>query len=301
MITETIRLLVNTSYNEIIIGNVSNIFPKLQLNTLTTYPVNISFDITPGYIQWMDVTDFTETGTYYIYFTLGGSPPSEDALLIIEVVDSLTDEIESCVGMRQFIIDDVQNDNGKATILLPYSFDVMPKVNEYVYIPNSIYAGYHRVHNTVIPDGITIDTPYIGTLTPSIYYIYTFNSNTSKCLVWLNREGGRSSMIFDQRKDYGLTAGEVKSFDNNTSIKYINRGKNFDNTTVYKSGISQDEILLIESLRTSIQVWEYDINTNSNKPIFVDSSSFNKFNTKNKFNEVSFKYRLATYKIIQSQ
>lgn len=108
-------------------------------------------------------------------------------------------------------------------------------------------------------------------------------------------------MIFDQRKDYGLTAGEVKSFDNNTSIKYINRGKNFDNTTVYKSGISQDEILLIESLRTSIQVWEYDINTNSNKQIFVDSSSFNKFNTKNKFNEVSFKYRLATYKIIQSQ
>lgn len=300
MITEKIRLLVNTSYNEIIIGNVSNIFPKLQLNTLTTYPVNISFDTTPGYIQWMDVTYFTETGTYYIYFTLGGSPPTEDALLIIEVVDTLEGETDSCVGSYQYQIDTITNSGGKAQINSLYNFAVMPKVNEYVYISDSNYQGYHRVYNAIPPATITLDVNYVGALTLSTS-VNVFNTNTSICLVWLNREGGRSSMIFDQRKDYGLTAGEVKSFDNNTSIKYINRGKNFDNTTVYKSGISQDEILLIESLRTSIQVWEYDINTNSNKPIFVDSSSFNKFNTKNKFNEVSFKYRLATYKIIQSQ
>ena len=298
MITQRARILNNTTTT--LNFKAFNLFSDLSLNNLTSYPAFVTEILFGGYIDSLDCNP-TATGEYYIYFTLGGSPPTEDALLIIEVVDSLTDDIDSCVGMYSYLIDTVSSNGGKVQINSLYDFSTMPKVNEYVYIPNSIYAGYHRVYNAILPSTIILDLTYITTITPSTHYIYTFNNNTSVCLVWINREGGRSSMIFDQRKDYGLTAGDTKTFDNNTTVKYINRGKNFDNTTLYKSGITQDEVLLIESLRTSIQVWEYDINTNVSTPVVVDSNSFPKFNTKNPFNEVSFKYRIANYKTIQNQ
>lgn len=298
MITQKVRILNNQSTT--LLFKLAGLFSNLELNALTAYPAFVTENLISGYILSLDCTP-TVTGEYYIYFTLGGSPPTEDGLLVIEVVDSLEDELDSCVGMYSYLIDTVSSNGGKVQVNSLFDFATMPKVNEYVYIPTSIYAGYHRVYNAILPATIVLDLTYSATITPSTHYVYTFNNNTSKCIVWINREGGRSSMVFDQRKDFGLTSGDNKIIDNNSALKYIDRGKNFDNTTVYKTGISEDEVLMIESLRTSIQAWEYDINTNTENLIILDSSSFPKFNTKNKFNEVSFKYRLANYKTIQVQ
>lgn len=127
------------------------------------------------------------------------------------------------------------------------------------------------------------------------------NNSESINLVWINREGGRSSYIFDQRKDFGITVGNEKTFDNNGVIKYVSRGKQFENKTVYKKGLSKNEVDFLDSLRYSIQAWEYDAVNDISTPIVLDSNSFDKYNTKENLFEISFKYRLATYKEVQNQ
>lgn len=129
----------------------------------------------------------------------------------------------------------------------------------------------------------------------------TCNSDDAINIHWVTREGGRASYIFNQRKDYGINIGESKTFDNNGSIKYISRGKYFDNRVVYKSGLTNTEVDLIESLRCCIQAWEWNPDTDVSTPVLFNSESFPKYNTKNKFNEVSLRYRIATYKEVQNQ
>jgi hypothetical protein len=297
MITQKIRILNNTSTS--VLFKLAGLFSNLELNSLSTVPAWITENLISGYILSIDL-DPTDLGTYYIYYTLGGSPPTEDALLIIEVVDSLTNDLDTCVKSITSVSDSYTNDNGRVKITVQVDFtSYVPKVNEYVYVSGSIYSGYHRIYNTDF-GSITLDLPYIS-FAGSTDLIYFFGSNTSKCLVWINREGGRSSYTFDQRKDFNEIIGESKTFDNNGSIKYINRGKNFDYITVYKTGISNTEVDLIESLRYSIQAWEFDVNTNTAIPIVLDSNSFSKYNTKNRMNEINLKYRIATYKLIQNQ
>ena len=301
MITQKIRLLTNTTYSEIIIGNASNLFPKLELNELSTVPTEITFDITPGYIQWMDVSPVTDPVVYYLYFTLGGSPPTEDAMLIVEFVNSLTDSIDTCAKSQTTLVDSINNRDGYARINLLYDFDSTPKVGEYVYIDSTVYSGYTMIKNVISTSSVVIDIAYSVSLSPVNCYITYFGANTSKCIVWINREGGRSSYIFDQRRDTDGIIGDSKTFDNNGIIKYINRGKNKEYITVYKTGLSDTEVDLIESLRYSIQAWEYDINTNLSYEIDLDSNNFSKYSSKSKLNEIIIKYRYSRYKTIQNQ
>lgn len=296
MITQRIRVKEGTAYTNILVGNEANLFTNLQLNALSSVPAWVTLNVTPGYILKFNISGAQNVGEYYIYLTLGGSPSIEDALLIIEVVDELTDTSETCFVYNSYIIDGVIDSGGKATIELVNDFIPMPKVNEYVYIGTSNYTGYYRVYNTEIPNRITLDTPYIAPIGSPNVLIYTFNTNKSICLVWINREGGRSSIIFDQRRDYGFNIGDAKTFDNGTNLNYIERGKGYETKTLYKSGVTNDEVELISSLRTSIAVWEYDANTDVCTPVIIESNSFNKYTTKQNYNEVSIKYRVATYK-----
>lgn len=298
MITQKIRILNNE--HTVVLFKLAGLFSNLDLNSLSAVPAWVTENLLSGYILSIEL-DPVNTGTYYIYYTLGGSPPTEDALLIIEVVDGLTDDLDTCVKSNSFLIDTISNLDGRAKITIDGDFDVMPKVNEYVFINGSSYSGYYKVYNATQPSIIVLDIPYTGSVTPNTYPVYTFNSNTSKCLVWINREGGRSSYTFDQRINYDGIIGESKTFDNNGSVKFTNRGKNFDYITVYKTAISNTEVDLIESLRYSIQAWEFDVNTNTAIPIVLDVNSFSKYNTKNRMNEINLKYRIATYKEVQNQ
>jgi hypothetical protein len=198
------------------------VFSGLQLNAVTSLPAWIVPSISITYIDYLTLTP-TVTGTYTYYFTEGGSPPTLDGCLIVEVVDSLTDSVTNC-------------------------------------------------NNS---DTITIN--------------------------WITREGGRATYLFDQRKDFKGIIGDSKTFDNNGTIKYIYRGKNFDYKVVYKTGISDDEVDLLESLRYSIQAWEYNQDTDASTPILLDSNSYDLYAPKGELNEVTLKYRIATYKEIQNQ
>lgn len=295
MITQRIRVKEGTAYTNILVGNEANLFTNLQLNALSSVPAWVTLNVTPGYILKFNISGAQTVGEYYIYLTLGGSPSIEDALLIIEVVDELTDTSETCFVANAFVVDSVSNEGGKARINLLYDFDIQPKVNEYVFISaGSNYSGYYKVYNSEI-NAVTLDLAYAGALTGTPL-LYTFTANKSICLVWINREGGRSSIIFDQRRDYGFNVGDAQTFDNGTNLNYITRGKGYETKTVYKSGVTNDEVDLISSLRTSIAVWEYDAKTDVCTPVIIESNSFNKYTTKQNYNEVSIKYRVATYK-----
>lgn len=219
MITQKVRILNDAT--SILFFNSASTFNLMELYDVTALPAWIVPYYNP-YIDYLTLTP-TVTGTYTYYFTEGGSPPTLDACLIVEVVDSLTDSITTC------------------------------------------------------------------------------NNSDTITLVWITREGGRATYLFDQRKDFKGIVGDFKTFDNNGTIKYINRGKNFVYKVVYKTGITDDEVDLLESLRYSIQAWEYNATTDVSTPILLDSNSYDLYSTKTQLNEVNLKYRIATYKEIQNQ
>lgn len=219
MITQRVRIL-NQSSKVFFYGYT---FYQMELYELTSLPAWIVIENpTQPYIEDLLITPIA-TGTYTYYFTLGGSPPAQDACLIIEVVDSLEDSVETC------------------------------------------------------------------------------NNSNTKCIVWITREGGRASYLFDQRKNYGGTIGDGQTFDNNGSIKYLSRGKHFQTVTVFKTGLSNTEVDLLESLRQSIQAWEYNMDTDVSTPIILSPEGYEKYSTKSTLKEDQIKYRIATYKEVQSQ
>jgi hypothetical protein len=298
MITQKIRIVVNTS--KTILFDFGTIFSGLKLNSLVTPPAWITENLVSGTIGSIDVTP-PGIREYYFYYTLGGSPSNEDALLIIEGVESLSEDITNCIDQRSYVIDSVSSFGGDAQINADLDFDNLPKLNDYIFINGSNYSGYHRVKNALTSSQIVIDTPYIGAISPALTMLYTFEKDTTKCIVWINRQGGRCCYTFDQRVNYEGLIGDAKVFDTGVFNKYNNRGKNYDYVSIYKTGISNEEVDLIESLRYSIQAWEFDIKTATARPILIDSNSYGKYNTKINLNDIVLKYKIATYKLIQTQ
>lgn len=221
MIAQTVRILNNTTSYELFYSG--NCFNNLELQEYSSLPswVVPYYGVSP-YIQFLTFNP-TVVGTYNLFFTQGTSPPSAFALLVVEVVDSLTEPLDTC------------------------------------------------------------------------------NNSEAICINWITREGGRASYIFDQRKNFSVTAGDSKTFDNSGYVRFYQRGKNFDAKTVYKTGLTDNEIDLISSLRTSIQAWEYNETTGVSSPILLNADSFDLYSTKSKLNEITVKYRMANYKEIQSQ
>jgi hypothetical protein len=220
MITQRVRVVKDIPTN--VVFKNESVFSGLELYEYSTLPawiVDASFE---PYVELLIITAPT-LGTFTYQFTLNGSPAIADATLIIEVVDSLTDTIDTCYNDK------------------------------------------------------------------------------SICLVWLNREGGRQSFIFDERKNFGMSLTDAKTFVTNKTIKYSNRGKIFNNKTVYKTGLTNEQTDYLDSLRYAIQAWEYDYINDISTPISVDVNSFEKYNTKDKLNEFVLKYRIANYKEVQKQ
>lgn len=225
MIIQRLRVL-NTNATAVNF-TVESLFAGISLMPYSIMPawITVTNDITGriAYITIQPTLAGITTGEFTYDFTTGGSPSEVDARLIIEVVESLTEPIDTC------------------------------------------------------------NKPETATIT------------------WITREGGRATYLFDQRKNYSQTTGESRQYDNGGVIKQIYNGKNFDTVTVYKTGLSIAEVQLLTSLRQSIQRWEYDVNTNTCKPIIITLESFPEYNTKENMREVRITYRYATYKEIQVQ
>lgn len=119
-------------------------------------------------------------------------------------------------------------------------------------------------------------------------------------IVWLNRQGGRANYIFTQRKDFKVDIGKSPTFISNGIIKYSERRGVYDGLVVYATGLSQDEVDYLDTLRYAIQAWRFNTD-NTFSPILLDSTGFTKYNTKENMYEVVISFIYATELFIQKQ
>lgn len=126
-------------------------------------------------------------------------------------------------------------------------------------------------------------------------------SSDSKCIVWITREGGRASMVFDQRIDFGIKSGESNTYENNSTLRYTTRGKVYNEVTLFKTGMTRDEIDLMQSMRMAIQAWEFIPDTGESLEVVFDNKSFEKFSTNEEFYETSITFRYGKNVNIQFQ
>lgn len=306
MITHRIRVPID--YTTVQLFNLSALFPgmDLTLSPSLSFPTWIVPTYSSGFISYLtfDPTSSeltTSVGYTVLYFTLGGSPPTNDARLIIEVVDSLTNEIDICDKQVSIPIEFIANNLGLAAIK-PEAGSVwwnILDIDDYVYIDGGDYYGYHKVlicNSTMV----VLDLAYSITINPYPYNMIIFSEKVST-IVWINQVGGRSTFLFNQRVDKSIEAGDALTFENNRTTKYFDKGKYKDGRTVYATGISDDELNTIASLKKSIQAWEFFPQTNTYLPITINNESFNTVSTKNRFNSVTLKYFYGKHTLIQNQ
>lgn len=118
-------------------------------------------------------------------------------------------------------------------------------------------------------------------------------------IVWLNRQGGRGNFIFSQRKDFNVEVGKKSTYITN-DIKRYSEIKNVHNGfKVYATGISKNQIDFLDTLRYSIQCWQF-IN-GVFVPLILDIGSFEKYNTKENMYEISMNFLYAERLNIQRQ
>ena len=118
-------------------------------------------------------------------------------------------------------------------------------------------------------------------------------------IVWLNRQGGRGNFIFSQRKDFNVEIGKKSTYITN-DIKRYSEIKNVHNGfKVYATGISKNQIDFLDTLRYSIQCWQF-INGVFIQ-LILDIGSFEKYNTKENMYEISMNFLYAERLNIQRQ
>lgn len=127
------------------------------------------------------------------------------------------------------------------------------------------------------------------------------NCCDKKNIVWLNRQGGFGNFMFTQRRDYSVDLDKPSTFISDDVIKYSERGRVYDSITVYCTGISNNQIDYIDTLRYAIQAWEYDEDSKVFTPILIESGNFAKRNTKIRMNRTTLTYRYAKSLNVQMQ
>lgn len=144
-----------------------------------------------------------------------------------------------------------------------------------------------------------------GVITLTVADIY---ENIDNCcsdsninIVWLNRQGGRGNYIFTQRKDTNVKIGEEKTYKVNGVIKRSEVRNVYDGKIVYSTGLSQNQVDFLDTLRYAIQAWEFHSDTLEFVPILLDINSFTKYSTKENMYELNISYIYAEELKIQNQ
>lgn len=118
-------------------------------------------------------------------------------------------------------------------------------------------------------------------------------------IVWLNRQGGRGNFIFTQRKDFNIDIGKKNDYISNDTRKYSEIKDVYNGFSVYATGITKNQLIFLDTLRYSIQCWEFK--DNGFIPLYLDIKSFEKYNTKENMYEVKLDFIYAKRINIQRQ
>lgn len=118
-------------------------------------------------------------------------------------------------------------------------------------------------------------------------------------IVWLNRQGGRGNYIFTQRKDFNVEIGKTNTYLSYDIKKYSEIKNVHNGFKVYATGLTINQIDFLDTLRYSIQCWQFINDTFI--PLVLDIGSFEKYNTKENMYEVSMNFIYAERLNIQRQ
>lgn len=121
-------------------------------------------------------------------------------------------------------------------------------------------------------------------------------------IVWLNRQGGYQNYIFSGVKTFQIDGGTGKTFKQNLIKKYCERKDVYEGKVLTTSAITKAHVDYIDSLKYSIQAWEWDESDNSFTEILLDTDSFVKYTSRdNAILDVAIKYIYAKEIKIQTQ
>lgn len=94
-------------------------------------------------------------------------------------------------------------------------------------------------------------------------------------IAWINREGGWSSFVFQGKKEYGKKIGRSRTFKRGNILKKLSLEEVYDEATVSLSNYSIRELLFISSLRTSIEAYLFNEDTQDwDIPIVLNTQDF---------------------------
>ena len=145
----------------------------------------------------------------------------------------------------------------------------------------------------------------LNTCVTPISEIVDICANDSLIFGWLNQRGGFSSMAVEGRYVNGRDFGsDTLTVDANQVLKRVQFKDVYDFTDIRGGVISKNQIDLLASLRSSIQVYLYNTATQAfDIPIVLDRGSFSTYG--NRFNQsetrYGFRFRKAQRLVIQSQ
>lgn len=197
------------------------------------------------------------------------------------------------VGVSMFLVgnnstkfDEIRSANGTYTIEKLYS-SALPRIcfNEQSYSPFTI---------------ITVDSIVSISLPPQPEVFENCCTNQTN-IVWLNREGGFQNYIFSGVKTIEVSGGDAKTFKRNGIIKYYQRENIYDGKIVTTSNIPRNHVDYLDSLRHSIQAWEWNQADSTFREILIDIEDYVKYTTRQKLFDVAIRFIYADEILIQTQ
>lgn len=85
---------------------------------------------------------------------------------------SANDDVIYNFSFNTYAIDSITDDGGNAKINLQNEFDVVPVPGEYIYILSNVYVGTFKILTVAGDSSVTIDTPYISSISSNVYNCY---------------------------------------------------------------------------------------------------------------------------------
>lgn len=154
---------------------------------------------------------------------------------------STADDIIYTFTFNGYAIDSVTNNGGYAKINLFYDFDVLPIIGDQIYINGSVYSGVFKILTVTGTSSVTINTPYVSSITSNLYNCYHLRIPT-----------------------FELWSG-IPTYINETKLTEINPSYVFEDT------FPKIKINLSEFCRNSFTIEFF------NTPNEIDTSIFNGF------------------------
>ena len=163
----------------------------------------------------------------------------------------------------------------------------------------SVYTYYYY-------GNVYLRNEYKGTATITLQVVESLYEEIDNCcsdenvnIVWLNRQGGRGNYIFTQRKDFNVEIGKTNTYISYETKRYSEIKNVHNGFKVYATGLTLNQIDFLDTLRYSIQCWQFINDTFI--PLVLDIGSFEKYNTKENMYEVSMNFIYAERLNIQRQ